>query len=112
MKNLLYVSSAHIFSLTSDEINKQIKTDNAIGSYILYNLALNKDSFHVPKYIGRSDRDLKERLKDHIGNYGYFSYLLIKTPYEAYKSELANYLKFKDQLDNKEKPSKPEGYGK
>ena len=51
------------FSLTKDNINKTV-TKKCAGVYALgYS---RKDRFHI-LYVGRSDSDVGDRLKDHLG---------------------------------------------
>lgn len=64
----------------------------------------------VPKYIGRSDADLRRelinRLADH--KYPYFKFSLAGPRY-AFEMECAQFHGFRGQLDNRDHPSSPQG---
>lgn len=58
--------------------------------------------------VGRSDYDLNDRLKDHLGSYKHFKYGFWKTPAEAYAHECRLYHDFSPP-DNAIHPDRPEG---
>jgi hypothetical protein len=96
--------------LTEEVINTNVK--ETIGNYAIG--VLYKETFAV-KYVGRSDTNLNQRLKDYIGKEGYthfmFSYAV--NTIQAYEKECRNYHDFIDagfRLDNKIHPDKPENH--
>jgi len=86
-------------------------SDKAIGNYALG--TIEQEQF-VVQYVGRSDTDLKERIKDHIGEpYSCFMYSYAENVTKAYQKECINYHDYVDpgyRLDNEIHPDKPEGY--
>ena len=81
-----------------------------VGNYWLYNT--NTDGELIVRYVGRSDKCLLKRLRQHIGygKYEFFSYQysptypLVRT---AFDIECREFHLFKDQLDNKIHPDAP-----
>jgi hypothetical protein len=74
-----------------------------------YGLGYIKDGDFYVKYVGRSDTDLKARLKNHIGNYKYFKYSYATSPKAAFEKECQNFHDFgeTEKLDNKMHPDRP-----
>lgn len=106
------------YDLTYDEIDRVIE-DNKIGNYA-YGYLDNRGVFIV-LYVGRSDSDLKERVKHGITDmqndptlrYERFKFSYADTIIEAYEKECKNYHEFRGEegkLNNKEHPAKPEDY--
>ena len=106
------------YELTYEEIEKYI-LDGMIGNYAFG--YLNEKGIFIVRYVGRSDTDLKERIKHGITDmqshpsYRYerfkFSYAL--SIIEAYEKECQNYHDFggdEKKLINNVHPAKPEGY--
>ena len=92
--------------LTYDNIEKYVKPKK-VGNFALGTL---KDSKFVPKYVGRSDKDLQLCLKKYIGlQYTYFKFKYAGSPIKAFIRECSNYHNFQRQLDNDKHPEKPEG---
>ncbi len=92
------------FHYLNDEIiNKNVEVDS-IGVYIL--LDHHAGGLFKVCYVGRSDKDLNDRLKKHVGSYEYFHFEEHDDAYSAYEQELAYYNNYPD-LDNKIKPAKP-----
>lgn len=83
----------------------------AIGNYAL---GIVGQGQFVVKYVGRSDTDLNERIKDHIGEpYTYFMFSYAENVAQAYQKECVNYHDYVDpgyRLDNEIHPDKPKGY--
>ncbi len=95
------------YVFTSEEIDKQI-TKTQAGNYALGYV---KDNvFHV-KYIGRSDTDVNERLKQHLGElYTYFKFSYATSVKDAFVKECKNYHDFggvEGKLDNEIHPDIP-----
>lgn len=89
------------FKLTSSNIGKRV--ENRTGVYKLYN------SREGPvRYIGMST-DLKDRLRDHCGDYSYFEYEYQPNRTEAYKREVRiyHYHGGKKGLNNDNHPPRP-----
>lgn len=91
--------------LTEAHIDKYVS--QAIGVYALGHTASN-GAFY-PKYVGRSDVDLNDRLKDHVGSYAQFKYGHYETVKAAFDKECNMYHDFKPQLDNTIHPDRPKG---
>jgi len=94
------------YPLNEDVIDLYVS--EKIGNYALG--VAHKDTFAV-KYVGRSDTNLNQRLKDHIGEeYPNFKFYYAGSPAEAYASECVDYHRFIDavkKLDNEIHPDKP-----
>ena len=97
------------YELTIESID-DIIADNKIGNYALG--YTQNETFYV-LYVGRSDTDLKARLKQHIGeksNYKRFKYSYASSIKEAYEKECKNWHDFggeEGKLDNKIHPDNP-----
>jgi hypothetical protein len=64
----------------------------------------------VPKYIGRSDSNLRQELLKRSGEKKYpFFKFAPGGPRSAYDMECAHYHSYKDQLDSPAHPTRPEG---
>lgn len=59
-------------------------------------------------YVGRSDSDLNDRLKDHVGNYSHFKYGFFNTPDLAFAKECRLFHDF-DTNANQVHPARPKG---
>ncbi len=105
------------YDLTYDEINNNI-ADNRVGNYA-YGF-INDNGLFVVRYVGRSDNDLKERIKHGITDmeinpslrYERFKFSYAETIKEAYEKECRNYHDFggdRGLLNNEKHPSKPAG---
>ena len=66
-----------------------------------------------PKFIGRSDTDVKAELRSKLGvlNYGFFK-VANSGPNNAYDLECAQYHGFRTQLDNMTHPASTPGSGR
>lgn len=97
------------YEFTIEKIDKII-SDNKIGNYALG--YVETDCFYV-LYVGRSDTDLKDRIKQHIDekeNYKHFKYSYADSSKEAYEKECKNWHDFggkTGKLDNKIHPDNP-----
>lgn len=79
------------------------------GNYALGRI--NKEEKFIVEYVGRSDNDVKERLKQHIGErYTKFKYSYASSSKEAFDKECKNYHDFggSSTLNNKIHPDRPE----
>lgn len=106
------------YNLTYDEIDRLV-LENSIGNYA-YGY-LNDKGVFIVCYIGRSDTDLKERIKHGIEDmkanpncrYERFKFSYADSIQEAYEKECQNYHDFGGEegyLRNKEHPAKPDRY--
>lgn len=59
-------------------------------------------------YVGRSDEDLNDRLKDHVGNYSTFKYGFFNNAEDAYRKECTMYHDFSPP-GNSVHPARPKG---
>jgi len=91
------------FDFTETVIDQLVK-DNYIGAYIL-----SKGS-NVANYVGRSDSDLKQRLKQQLQsrNYSQFWFESVNSSLEAYYLECKWYHQYNPK-DNENHPALPPG---
>ena len=87
----------------------QSKVDSKIGNFALG--SSDKGKFY-PKYVGRSDSDLKVELANHLKDKNHhskfkFSYAASET--EAFNTECKNYHDFEKFLENEIHPDSPNG---
>jgi hypothetical protein len=97
------------YPLTEEDIDSRFQ--EKIGNYALGVAAKN---IMAVKYVGRSDTNLNQRLKDHLGEEGYnaFEFAYTGNPELAYRKECRDFHAFVDRgfiLDNKIHPDKPKG---
>lgn len=95
------------YRLSSERIDEVI-TKTSPGTYALERED-SSDSFIV-NYVGRSDDDINDRLKDWVGVKGYkrFKFGYFDSPKAAFEKECGIYHDF-DGLDNEIHPQRPEG---
>ena len=104
------------YDLTYDEIERCV-TDGSIGNYAFG--YLDEHGVFIVCYVGRSDTNLKERIKHGITdkedhpNYRYerFKFSYAESDKEAYEKEGRNYHDFggdEGLLINKDHPAKPQ----
>ncbi len=96
------------YNLTNEEIDKHV-TETSPGNYAL---GYSKDGVDGPffvNYVGRSDLDVNDRLKDWVGEYKQFKYSYATSPKVAFEKECHNYHEFGEskKLDNKVHPQRP-----
>lgn len=102
------------YQMSSSVIDQRIQPSK-IGNYALGYLS--KDNIHfIVCYIGRSDTDLKQRIKDHLNEspkYQLFKFSYANSQDEAFKKECINYHDFGGDkyLENKVHPDAPSGKG-
>lgn len=106
------------YVLTYDEIDRLV-ADGRKGNYAFG--YLNDRGAFIVRYVGRSDSDLKDRIKHGITDMGEdktlryerFKFSYADTVEDAYNKECQNYHDFGGPdgcLANKVHPAKPEGY--
>ncbi len=89
-------------------ISKEI-IDSAVtptpGVFVLGYLEIGGD--FIPKYVGRSDDDIKQSLKDWVNSkYSKFKFECYDSAEVAYTKECRLHHDWKEQLDNQEHPKK------
>jgi len=99
------------YRLTKEKID-EVVTRKSPGNYGLG--YVRDDTFYVC-YVGRSDDDVNERLKQWVGEkpnrYTHFKFSYATSPKAAFEKECRNYHDFgeSDKLDNEYHPQRPEG---
>ncbi len=81
---------------------------NSIGVYIL------ADGSNQARYVGRSDENLRQRLKGWAGRYSSFYFEYARLPMEAFLRECELFHKYggdEGALDNRAHPACPKGCG-
>jgi len=97
------------FELTTTGIDGAIHPKK-IGNYALG--YIDGEGVFIVKYVGRSDSDLRARLKTWVGQYNKFKASYADSPKAAFEKECHNYHDFggaKGHLDNKYHPDRPDG---
>lgn len=106
------------YDLTYDEIDRLV-ADHRKGNYAFG--YLNERGVFIVRYVGRSDSNLKDRIKHGIADmkkdktlrYERFKFSYADTAIEAYEKECRNYHDFggpNKWLVNEDHPDKPDGY--
>ena len=95
------------YELTKEKIDSVV-TRTSPGNYALGRKK--NDTFYV-NYVGRSDDDVKSRLKDWVGKYKHFKCSYATSAKSAFEKECRNYHDFggKEKLDNDVHPQRPSG---
>jgi hypothetical protein len=102
------------YRLSGQNINTTV--DERIGNYAFGILV---ESLFHPKYIGRSDTNLKDEMYQQYNNkvnnelktYTHFKFIYYNDPITAYHHECDNYHYYVKTLDNEIHPDKPNGLG-
>jgi hypothetical protein len=96
-----------LYRLSSEKID-EVVTKTSPGTYVLERED-SSNSFIV-NYVGRSDDDVNDRLKDWVGLKGYkrFKFGYFGSPKAAFEKECEIYHDFSG-LDNDIHPQRPEG---
>ena len=94
------------YDLNSEVINDLIK-EGEYGNYAYGDINPKTGGFIV-KYVGRSDGDLRNRIKHGIGKYSKFKFSIAKNAKEAFEKECKNYYDFEPE-DNNIHPDRPKG---
>jgi len=98
--------------LTTENIDKHVD-EKRIGNYGLGYPNPDDPRWLYVQYVGRSDTDLRKRLKDHVGNYKHFKFCYLGSALDAWHYECQNYHDFpKSKTDNDIHPARPKGYTK
>ena len=98
------------YEFTSEKVD-EIITKTSPGNYALGYMDGNT---FIVRYVGRSDSDLNDRIKDHLGEsreYKFFKYSYASSPREAYEKECQNWHDFdgpNGKLKNSNHPDKPD----
>lgn len=96
------------YVLSKDIINEKV-TRTSAGNYALG--YVDDGTFYV-QYVGRADKDVASRLKQHVGErYKRFKFSYATSPKAAFEKECENYHDFggnEGKLDNKIHPDRPE----
>jgi hypothetical protein len=87
-------------------------TRTSAGNYALGRV--DEDGIFRVNYVGRSNDDVKDRLKSWVGkkaNYKEFKFSYATSPKAAFEKECKNYHDFggSEKLDNEIHPQRPEG---
>lgn len=99
------------YDLTTAKIGAVV-TKTGPGNYAL-GYVNDKDTFIV-QYVGRSDRDVAARLRQHVGEkYKQFKFSYATSAKAAFEKECINYHDFggSQKLDNAIHPDRPAGTG-
>jgi len=94
------------FEFTAEDIDKVVDK-KSIGNYIL---GYAKNKIFFPKYVGRSDKDLNQELKDKLDSkYDKFEYCYALSLRDSFEGECDNYHNFLETglLDNENHPDRP-----
>lgn len=98
------------YELTKNKVN-EVVTRTSPGNYALgYKI---DNTFYV-QYVGRSDSNVAERIKQHLGEgYERFMFSYATSAKAAFEKECHNYHDFggKEKLDNAIHPDRPAGSG-
>ncbi len=92
------------YELTSEEIDRVVP--KTVGNYALGYIS--KDKFIV-RYVGRSDSDVNQRLKSHIGKHPlctHFKFSTASSPKAAFEKECQNWHDF-NPPENQIHPDRP-----
>lgn len=94
-------------NLNGNEINSLFKKDGIISNYACGDIDPSCGLF-VVKYVGKSDGDMRNRIKHCIGRYTKFKYSTTSSVKEAFEKECKNYHGFNPSGNNIH-PDRPEG---
>jgi len=93
------------FPLTDEKIDDEV-TETSPGAYALGDTLAN-GNFGID-YVGRSDKDVNDRLHDHVGKYKRFKYDYFSSAKAAFEKECNLWHDFSPS-DNKVHPARPNG---
>jgi len=99
------------YKLTTEKVD-EVVTRKSSGNY---GLGYVRDRTFYVCYVGRSDDDVNERLKQWVGKkpnrYTHFKFSYATSPKAAFEKECRNYHDFGEsgKLDNEYHPQRPEG---
>ena len=92
------------YKLSTTSVNLNV-TCTSPGAYAL---GYTKNNTFYIKYVGRSDSDVNDRLKDHVSDYSQFKFEYYSTAKLAFEKECRLYHDF-DPTDNDVHPARPRG---
>ncbi len=92
------------YPLANKGIDENVRRTSP-GAYALGHLR-EKDRAFIIRYVGRSDDDVRDRLKGHVGDYTRFKYEYYSTVKEAFEKECHLYHDFNPR-DNEIHPARP-----
>ena len=94
------------YTLDAKTIDKFV-TNASAGNYALGHT--NSKGTFIPRYVGRSDKDVNGRLKDWEGDYDTFKYSYARSIKAAFEKECKNFHDFggDKKLDNENHPARP-----
>jgi predicted ATPase len=96
------------YTLSEESVDAHV-LEKIVGNYALGNAI--KGQFRV-EYFGRSDTDLRESIKNHVGeSYQNFMFSRAEDAVQAYQRDCDNYHDYADRgyrLDNLNHPAKPQ----
>jgi hypothetical protein len=79
------------------------------GAYALGRISKDGSTFLI-SYVGRSDTDVRKRLRDWVGAYPHFKYEFFASPKDAFRKECNLFHDFGETtLDNPAHPARPSG---
>ncbi len=93
-------------ALTKESIDANV-TATSPGAYAL---GKTKEGTFYISYVGRSDGDVNDRLKDHVGKYSQFKFGYFSSPKAAFEKECHLYHDFSPPA-NDVHPARPSGSG-
>ena len=94
------------FPLTHDAVDIAVRRE--MGAYVLNQSERDARTVH---YVGRDDKNVHRRLKEHVsdGKYTYFRITHVPTVKECYELECLLYHRYRPTLDNEIHPDRPKG---
>ena len=99
-----------VYKLASDVIDNVVP-EKVCGNYRIGKMVTkNGENKFSVQYVGRSDNDLRERIKDHIPEkYTLFRFSTCQTSEEAFYQECEDWHRYGAKLDNYIHPDRPDG---
>jgi len=93
------------YDSSNEEVDRVI-TKTSAGNYALG--YTNDEGTFIVKYVGRSDDDVNDRIKDWVDEYKKFKYSYASSSKAAFEKECKNYHDFggSESLDNKIHPDR------
>lgn len=102
------------YPLNDEKIDAVVTRKDSAGAYALGHVETKKENDEETKtfyvnYVGRSDDDIKGRLKKWVGKYPRFKFEYYGSPKEAFEKECNLYHDWgeKETLDNDRHPERP-----
>ena len=96
------------YDLNESSVSNNV-TSKKVGNYALGKMGTGTEaSTFMVSYVGRSDGDLADRLREHIGEYSRFKFSYADSVESAFREECRNYHDF-GPAGNKVHPASPAG---